>query len=373
MSVQFDPLRERYVVRWYEDGRHRTRRFIDRDDATTFERSVTDRDTGASGDGVYRYRTRTAILWRFVFRRADGRLSSRRGFPTRAAAVAARQALLETIRHSDGSQEPERFDAFFQRLLSEKRAYLTAGAFEDLAAHGRKRLVPYFGDHDLAWIDEQSVRDWLGLMQADVRRGRLSAKTVNNARTWLTLVLSEAVRRGHMLRNPCKMVPPIPHVAPEIDYLHIVEIEDYLAACSEPYRPLAMLLIGTGAQISEALALTWPDVDLGRQVIQIHRQRSRTGDGVAPTKGKRSRSVHIGLSWPPPSAAYAETAASPGPTTVDGCSSARCRSAGATRGARSRLRRAARRSMTGTRPRSSAPAYATCHCTRSATRPPRPG
>jgi len=35
------------------------------------------KSTGAAGDGVYRYRTRSGVRWRFMFRRADGRLSSR--------------------------------------------------------------------------------------------------------------------------------------------------------------------------------------------------------------------------------------------------------------------------------------------------------
>ena len=251
-------------------------------------------NTGAAGDGVYRYRTRSGVRWRFVFRRADGRLSSRRGYATRAAAATARNELIEMLRTDAPAREPSQFDAFFAQIVREKRAYLTVGALEDLESHGRTRLIPFFADSELATIDERDVRDWLALMCEDVEAGELSAKTVNNARTWLAVVFNEAVRRRQMARNPVKAVPRLPHVAPELDYLRIEEIDRYLDACGTRYRPLAELLIGTGTRISEALALTWADVDLTGRIVQIRRQRPRRGDVPVPTKGKRARSVHIG-------------------------------------------------------------------------------
>ena len=60
------------------------------------------------------------------------------------------------------------------------------------------------------------------------------------------------------------------------------------------YRPLAEFLIGAGARISEALALTLADVDLDGRTVQIRRQHPRRGELPMPTKGKRARSVHIG-------------------------------------------------------------------------------
>ena len=98
-----------------------------------------------------------------------------------------------------------------------------------------------------------------------------------------------------MPHNPCKAVPPLRHAAPELDYLRMDEIPRYLDACPEHYRPLAELLIGTGTRISEALALTWSDVDLSTQVIRVQRQRPRkAGDAHTPPKGRRARAVQIG-------------------------------------------------------------------------------
>ena len=252
------------------------------------------KSTGAAGDGVYRYRTSAGDRWRFVLRRADGRLSSRRGYLTRAAAVTARRELIEMLRAGVRAIDPNRFDAFFAQIVKEKRAYLTVGALEDLESHGRTRLIPFFGNSELATIDEHDVRDWLALMYEDVEAGELSAKTINNARTWLAVVFNEAVRRRLMPRNPVKTVPRLPHSAPELDYLRISEIDRYFDACAVHYRPLAEFLIGAGARISEALALTWADVDLDGRTVQIRRQRPRRGELPMPTKGKRARSVHVG-------------------------------------------------------------------------------
>lgn len=138
------------------------------------------------------------------------------------------------------------------------------------------------------------MRDWLAEMAERVADGELSAKTLNNARTCLSMTLSEAVRRRHIAQNPCRWVPELPVERTEIDYLRLAEIEPHLDACADFYRPLAEFLIGTGARISEALAVRWPDLDLDAGVVHIARQRARGGEGTSPTKGKRFRSVQIG-------------------------------------------------------------------------------
>ena len=287
----------------------------------------------AEGDAIYPYVTKAGQRYRFVFRQSDGTLSSRRGFVSRRAAAAARRRLIESIDRGEITVCREDFETFWNRFAAERRAYLTAGSHLDLTTHGRKRLVPFFGGDQLSSIDPDRVRDWLAVMvelveagelspktvnnartylsvalnasvlaaawpslccrprlpgrafslcrlwiaarplplrrvkehsrvECSVHAGDLSAKTVNNARTWLAVVFNEAVRRRLMPLNPCKAVPRLPHLTPELDHLRIGEIDRYLDVCSAHYRPLAEFLIGAGARISEALALTWTDVDL---------------------------------------------------------------------------------------------------------------
>jgi hypothetical protein len=64
-----------------------------------------------------------------------------------------------------------------------------------------------------------------------VDAGELAPRTVNNARTYLSVVLEEAVQRGLISRNPCVRVPQLPVDAGETDYLR-------LAVAGRTCRPL---------------------------------------------------------------------------------------------------------------------------------------
>jgi integrase len=302
MSIDYEPARDRYRVRWRENGKQRSRRFRTLAEAEAFEASISaaadEPDpppmTEPSGGGVYPYETSEGTRWRFVFRQSDGGLTTRRGFTSRTAATNARNAAIEEVRRGEVRVNRDVFSDFWAGLLEAKRPYITPGTLQDYTTHGRKRLLPWFGTLRLAAIDEDRVRDWLSEMAELVADDEVSAKTVNNARTCLSMALGEAVRRRHLTQNPCRYVPELPVERTEIEYLRVGEIERYLDACADRYRPLAEFLIGTGARISEALAMRWPDLDLEAGVVRISRQRARDTDGTTPTKGKRFRSVQIG-------------------------------------------------------------------------------
>lgn len=304
MSIHFDASRDRFVVRWKQDGRRRVRRFHSESEAMAFDasllRPVHPRPIPASvppaavGDGIYAYEIRGGTRFRFVFRQSDGTLSTRRGFPSRRAAATARRRLVESIERGEVKVARETFETFWLRLLEERRPYMTKGSAEDFATHGRKRLLPSLGATPLARIDEPLVRRWMDEMAALVEAGELAPKTVNNARTCLSVALNEAQRRGLVSRNPCAAVAALPVDRAELDYLRLDEIEPYLDACAPHYRPLASFLIGTGSRISEALDIRFRHLDVEQSVVRIYRQQGRRGDTSQPTKGKRFRSVQIG-------------------------------------------------------------------------------
>jgi integrase len=304
VSIHFDASRDRFVVRWKQDGRRRVRRFRSEADAIAFDASLlaparrpplaASVPTPAAGDGIYAYETRDGTRYRFLFRQSDGRMSSRRGFTSRRAATTARRKLVESIDRGEVVVYREDFETFWERLVVEKRAYLTPGAHLDLTAHGRKRLVPFFGEDPLSSIDGERVREWLAQMTELVEAGDLSPKTVNNARRYLSVAFNVAVRRGLLPRNPCDGVPALPLEQLEIDFLRLAEIEPYLDACADYYQALAEFLIGTGARVSEAVASRWTDLDLDAGVVRFYRQRARDSSATRATKGKRFSSVQIG-------------------------------------------------------------------------------
>jgi integrase len=301
MSVHYEASRDGWVVRWREDGRNRSRRFGSRDEAEEFWDS---RRGGAAmpsrprvaarGDGIYAYETSAGTRYRFVFWQSDGSQSNRRGFTSRREASGARRRLIESIERGEVKVARETFGRFWTRFLDERRAYLTKGSIADLESQGRKRLLPAFGATPLARVDEAAVRRWMAEMIKHVEGGDISPKTINNARTCLSVALNEAWRRGLVPRNPCAHVPALPVERTELDYLRLDEIPRYVEACAPYYVLLARFLIGTGARISEALGLRFDDLELDQCVVRIHRQRDRDGDAVKPTKSKRFRAVQIG-------------------------------------------------------------------------------
>jgi integrase len=131
-----------------------------------------------------------------------------------------------------------------------------------------------------------------------VGEGALSAKTINNSLAVLRVFFAHLEEDGDLVRNPARSPPgarkriKLPAAHREMDYLRLQEIPRYLDACDDVYRPLAETLIATGLRISEALALTWDDVDwLARRLRVL---RSRKAEGAGSTKGDRFRPVDFG-------------------------------------------------------------------------------
>lgn len=201
MSVHYEKHRDRYVVRWREDGKNRSRRFADEAEAEAFDAAINPagraarrqrasrgsidarvekidrrRETKTVRGGVYPYATNDGVRWRFVYRQSDGSLSSRRGFTSRTAAAAARRKLIESVDRGEVKVCRETFGSFWARFSAERRAYMTAGSHIDLMTHGRKRLVPFFSADPLAKIDEDRVREWLAEMVELVEADELARR-----------------------------------------------------------------------------------------------------------------------------------------------------------------------------------------------------
>ena len=132
---------------------------------------------------------------------------------------------------------------------------------------------------------------------------RISPKTINNSLIPLRLALAHAVEDGLIAANPAASAPgarrriKIAAEHREMDFLRLNEIPRYLDACSTAYRPLAEVLVVCGLRISEALHLTWTDVDVDGLVILVTGSRKRgreRAETSGSTKGDRSRAVEFG-------------------------------------------------------------------------------
>jgi len=300
VSVRQD--RGAWEVRWRDgSGTRRARRFASEDAARAYDEALREvspaarrSDTARGGSGVYSYATRQGTRWRFVVRRSDGSQTSKRGFTSQRAAVDARRRLVEQVERREVVHTTETFDTYWHRWLGRRRPYLEQGTWADYEVHGRKRLLPAFADTRLGALSIDDVRAFIADQAAAVEAGELAAKTVNNALVTLVVCLNDAVEDGLIVANPALRVNRLPAAHIEREYLRLHEIPIYLDSCSDAYRPLAEVLIGSGVRISEALALHVGDLELDDSggVIVIYRSHKKAG--VGSTKSDRFRSVEIG-------------------------------------------------------------------------------
>lgn len=241
--------------------------------------------------GVYAYETKQGTRYRYNFRDSDGKLSCKRGFRSPQAAAIDKagvnvQAAAGTLHLSTA-----RFADYFESWLAGHRPFVDAGTWTDYRTHGSKRLIPAFGDKRLDEIATADVREWLAEAS---RAGIYRPKTLNNALGVLVVCLNQAADDRLLQTNPAARVRRLPLGHAEREYLRIHEIDLYLSCCSTIYRPLAELLISCGLRISEALGLSWEDIDLATGTITVNRQAKGARGQTGSTKGRRARSVEAG-------------------------------------------------------------------------------
>jgi integrase len=302
MSVSFH--RGGWEVRWRDaDGRRRARRFGSEEAAKAFDEALAEvsptarrTDTARHGrsGGVYSYRTVDGGRWRFVYRRSDGTQTTKRGFASERAARDARRRVIEQVERGEMRHTRETFASYWDRWLAQRRPYLESGTWRGYEIDGRKRLLPAFGARSLGDLSVDDVREFVAELAEAVEAGELAAKTVNNALGTLVVCLNSAAQDGLVATNPALRVQRLPPAHIERDYLRLDEIPRYVDGCSDTYRPLAELLIGSGLRISEALALHIGDLELDRAGGTIVVYRSRKSDAVGSTKSDRFRAVEIG-------------------------------------------------------------------------------
>jgi len=293
-----------WEARWRDaDGRQRSKRFGTQESATAYDAAIAEvspvarrSDTvkfGRSG-GVYPYETQDGVRWRFVCRRSDGTQTSKRGFASQRAARDARRRLVEQVERGEVRHTKETFGAYWERWLTQRRPYLEAGTWTGYEISGRKRLVPALGRLSLGELSTEMIRGFVADLAEAVEAGEIAVKTVNNTLVTLVVCLNRAVEDGLISANPALRVRRLPAAHIEREYLRLDEIPRYLDGCSQVYRPLAELLIGTGLRISEALGLRTSDLELDETGGMIVVYRSRKNNTVGSTKSDRFRAVELG-------------------------------------------------------------------------------
>ena len=125
----------------------------------------------------------------------------------------------------------------------------------------------------------------------------MSAKTVRNIHGTLTKALSTAVDIGYLRINPADRVT-LPRVEKkELAPLTDEQVKDFLRESSnDDLEIILKVILFTGLRESEALGLTWDNIDFKAGTLKVCKQlqKRRIADGgatLAPTKNGKSRTL----------------------------------------------------------------------------------
>ncbi|MGZ9931198.1 tyrosine-type recombinase/integrase [Streptomyces sp. NC-S4] len=151
----------------------------------------------------------------------------------------------------------------------------------------RKHLIPGLGAHRLDRLKPEHIETFYTKMQAN---GSKAATAHQVHRTFRT-ALNEAVRRGHLGKNPVQLAKAPKTGDYEAEPYTVKEVRQLLKAAGQ-HRNSARwaVALALGLRQGEVLALKWEDVDLdgGFLVVRRSRHRPQYAHGCATSCGRKA-------------------------------------------------------------------------------------
>ncbi|UXY20746.1 site-specific integrase [Streptomyces cynarae] len=150
----------------------------------------------------------------------------------------------------------------------------------------RKHLIPALGAHRLDKLRPEHIEHFYGKMQADGRK----AGTIHQIHRTFRTALNEAVRRGHLGRNPVQLAKAPRVREEEVEPYTVEEVQRLLRAADKRRNSARWAVaLALGLRQGEALGLKWADVDLERGVLMVRRSRRRPryAHGCGDTCGRK--------------------------------------------------------------------------------------
>ncbi len=238
--------------------------------------------------------------WYFVIdtKAPSGRRSQmfRRGFPTKKAAQAALTEIQADLQRGT-FVKPTRvtlgryLEGWLAGLPSSGRRPSTVAGYRGLM---ECHVLPALGGIELQALNPLHLD---GLYSDLLERKRMAMSSVRKVHVVLGKALSDAERKGFIVRNVARLATPPAAAAskpPEMKFWTPAQLSGFLTANAEHHHyPIIHLATMSGLRRGELAALRWSDVDLHggtvavRQATAVVKGKPITGD----VKTKRSRRV----------------------------------------------------------------------------------
>lgn len=160
----------------------------------------------------------------------------------------------------------DRFDDYATAWLDRHRGRsgrgLAASTRRDWQRSLDRWAIPYFRRARVADIDPRDIRAFIAWME---KRG-VQPPSIRKNLVPLRALFASAVADGHIRSNPTvglRLPSAVDDGERAVKALTRQELQVLLAALPDEWQPFFTFLAQTGLRISEALALTWGDVELG--------------------------------------------------------------------------------------------------------------
>ncbi len=135
-----------------------------------------------------------------------------------------------------------------------------------------RHLIPGVGAHRLDRLEPEHLEK----LYAKMMRSGSAPATAHQAHRTIRTALNEAVRRGHLVRNPATVAkaPRLPDA--EVEPYSVDEVRRFLEEAGQRRNSARWALaLALGLRQSEALGLRWPDVNLAQGLLTVRRGRVR--------------------------------------------------------------------------------------------------
>ncbi|MEN3614452.1 site-specific integrase [Plantactinospora sp. ZYX-F-223] len=149
-----------------------------------------------------------------------------------------------------------------------------------------RHLIPGLGAHRIDRLEPEHLERFYARMQ---EKGSAPA-TAHQAHRTIRTALNEAVRRGHLTRNPASLAKAPRLSDEEIEPYSVAEVQRLMTAASSRRNSARWAIaLALGLRQGEALGLKWADVDLdaGTLVVRRGRQRPKWRHGCAEPCGRK--------------------------------------------------------------------------------------
>lgn len=154
-----------------------------------------------------------------------------------------------------------------------------------------QHLAPMIGERR---IGEISYDDCMAVRSALVANEDIAGQTRREAMLLLRQLLEDAVLRGILIANPAALVKLPKRSRDPVVVPEDADAKAIIAAIEHPIaRMVAEFLRQTGARLNEALAMTWPCVDLNGSKLRIQQSIDQVTGMIVTTKTSRVRIIDM--------------------------------------------------------------------------------